>query len=113
MSRVASSDENIEKAKMVTQQYSNASIVVRIATRAPPLEHPNTDAFLTMVEITAQKACAITQVVSMLFGIGASPRASVRHISFARHFRIRFFRAFSYAPPPLLSAKACSSSPRR
>ena len=84
----------------MTQQYSNASIVVRIATRAPPLEHPNTDAFLTMVEITAQKACAITQVVSMLFGIGASPRASVRHISFARHFRIRFFRAFSYAPPP-------------
>lgn len=55
-----------------------------------------------MVEITAKKACAITQAVSILFATGASPRASVRHISFERHFRIRFFRAFSHATPPPL-----------
>merc|ERR1712205_85106 len=41
-----------------------------IDTRAAPLEHLNTNASLNMVQITAQKACGITQAVNMMFGIG-------------------------------------------
>lgn len=62
----------------------------RIDTRAAPLEHLNTNASLNMVQITAQKACGITQAVNMLFATGTSPVGPT--ISFAPI--ISFFAPF-------------------
>jgi hypothetical protein len=64
-----------------------------------------------MVQITAQKACGITQAVNMFFATGTSPVGPT--ISFAPFFFFFLFsRLFSHDPFPL-SSQACASSPRR
>jgi hypothetical protein len=64
----------------------------RIDTRAAPLEHLNTNASLNMVQITAQKACGITQAVNMFFATGTSP--SVRPFLSRRFFLFYFLAPF-------------------
>lgn len=63
-----------------------------------------------MVQITAQKACGITQAVNMLFATGTSPVGPI--VSFCVFSFFLFSRLFSHDPFPL-SSQACASSPRR